>query len=126
MACAKFQIVRKCKVCGAEFVAKTLESWYCTPRCGKIAWKRRKDESINMQRLDKIVKSIPDCRDHIKISEAYALFGISKYTVYRLIKKGDISHVNLGTNQIRVNKQEQQQKFVCKNAENQNISERKL
>ena len=79
-----------------------------------------------MQRLDKIVKSIPDCRDSIKISEAYALFGISKYTVYRLIKKGDISHVNLGTNQIRVNKQEQQQKFVCKNAENQNISERKL
>ena len=106
MACAKFQIVRKCKVCGAEFVAKTVESWYCTPRCGKIAWKRRKDESIKMQRLDKIVKSIPDCRDYIKISEAYALFGISKYTVYRLIRKGAISHVNLGTNQIRVSKQE--------------------
>ena len=65
-----------------------------------------------MQRLDKIVKSIPDCRDHIKISEAYALFGISKYTVYRLIRKGAISHVNLGTNQIRVSKQEQQQKKV--------------
>ena len=78
-----------------------------------------------MQRLDKIVKSIPDCRDHIKISEAYALFGISKYTVYRLIRKGAISHVNLGTNQIRVSKQEQQQKFVYKNTENQNISERK-
>ena len=46
MACAKFQIVRKCKVCGAEFLAKALESWYCTPHCGKIAWKRRKDESI--------------------------------------------------------------------------------
>lgn len=74
-----------------------------------------------MQRLDKIVKSIPDCRDYIKISEAYALFGISKYTVYRLIRKGAISHVNLGTNQIRVSKQEQQQKFVCKNAENQNF-----
>lgn len=34
------------------------------------------------------------------------MFGISRYTVYRLIKKGSISHVNLGTNQIRVSKQE--------------------
>ena len=49
------------------------------------------------------------CTSEIKI---YALFGISKYTVYRLIRKGAISHVNLGTNQIRVSKQEQQQKKV--------------
>lgn len=75
-----------------------------------------------MQRLDKIVKSIPDCRDHIKISEAYALFGISKYTVYRLIRKGAISHVNLETNQIRVSKQEQQQKKVMDISEAKKIS----
>lgn len=40
------------------------------------------------------------------MSEAYALFGISKDTLYRLIHKGTISHINLGTNQIRVSKDE--------------------
>lgn len=59
-----------------------------------------------IQHLDEIAKSITDCRDYIMIQEAYALFGISKYAVYRLIRKGAISHVNLGTNQIRVSKQE--------------------
>ena len=35
-----------------------------------------------------------------------ALFGIGKDTLYRLIHKGTISHINLGTNQIRVSKEE--------------------
>ncbi len=44
MPAAKFEITRQCKVCGETFVAKTIESWYCSPKCSKIAWKRRKDE----------------------------------------------------------------------------------
>jgi len=44
MPVAKFQIKRKCQVCGEEFMAKTIESWYCSPKCSKTAWKRRKDE----------------------------------------------------------------------------------
>ena len=59
MPAAKFEIVRKCKVCGELFKAKTIESWYCSPRCSKIAWKRRKDEERKMQRLDEVVKKIP-------------------------------------------------------------------
>ncbi len=51
-------------------------------------------------------KSIPKDQELIKVSEAYALFGISRDTLYRLIRKGAISHVNLGTNQIRVSKKE--------------------
>lgn len=56
--------------------------------------------------MDEIVKSIPKQQDYIKVSEAYALFGISKDTLYRLIHKGTISYINLGTNQIRVSKEE--------------------
>ena len=93
MPAAKFEIKRKCQVCGQEFIAKTIESWYCSKRCSNIAYKRRKDEEKRNQRLDEIVKSIPKHQDYIKVSEAYALFGIS-------------SHINLGTNQIRVSKEE--------------------
>ena len=59
MPAAKFEIVRKCKVCGELFKAKTIESWYCSPRCSKIAWKRNKDEELRMQKLDEVVKKIP-------------------------------------------------------------------
>lgn len=106
MAASKFQIVRKCQVCSEEFMAKTIESWYCSPRCSKIAWKRRHDEEERNKLLDKVVKNIPKEQDYIKVTEAYALFGISRFTLYRLIRKGQISHINLGTNQIRVSKEE--------------------
>ena len=96
MPAAKFEITRQCKVCGETFVAKTIESWYCTPKCSKIAWKRRKDEEQRLQRLDEVVKKIPKSKEYITVPEAYALFGISKETLYRLIRKGTIPSVNAG------------------------------
>lgn len=86
MPAAKFEITRQCKVCGETFVAKTIESWYCSPKCSKIAWKRRKDEELRLQRLDDVVKKIPKSKEYITVPEAYALFGISKETLYRLIR----------------------------------------
>lgn len=106
MPAAKFEIIRKCKICGEEFLAKTIDSWYCSKRCSRIAWKRKDDERKRNLKLDEIVKSIPKKQDYIKATEAYALFGISRDTLYRLIHKGTISHINLGTKQIRVSKEE--------------------
>ena len=106
MAASKFQIKRKCPICGEEFMAKTIESFFCSPACSKVAWKRKHDEKERNKRLDEVVKSIPKGQELIKVSEAYALFGISRDTLYRFIRKGSISHVNLGINQIRVNKKE--------------------
>ena len=34
---AKFQIKRKCEVCGNTFIAKTLDSRYCCRHCTDIA-----------------------------------------------------------------------------------------
>ena len=73
MAASKFQIIRKCQVCGEEFMAKTIESWYCSPKCSKTAWKRRHDEEERNKLLDKVVKTIPKEQDYIKVTEAYAL-----------------------------------------------------
>ena len=41
-----------------------------------------------------------------KVSEAYALFGIGKDTIYRLIRSGAISSVNAGTKMTRVSNEE--------------------
>lgn len=37
-------------------------------------------------------------QEYVKVSEAYALFGISKDTLYRFIRKGKIPYVNAGKN----------------------------
>lgn len=105
MGVAKFEITRKCKVCGEIFQAKTIESWYCSPRCSKVAWKRRKDEEQRMQKLDAVVEKIPKSKEYITVPEAYAMFGISKETLYRLIRKGAIPSINVGERQIRVSKE---------------------
>ena len=61
---------------------------------------------VRMQKLDEVVKKIPKSKDYITVPEAYALFGISKETLYRLIRKSVISSVNVGERQTRVSKEE--------------------
>ena len=53
MPAAKFEIKRKCQVCGQEFIAKTIESWYCSKRCSNIAYsveKTRRSETNDWMR----------------------------------------------------------------------------
>lgn len=49
-----FEIKRKCKVCGKVFVAKTLDSYYCSRKCSNVAWKRKRDEKLKNARLEAI------------------------------------------------------------------------
>lgn len=67
---------------------------------------RRKDEEQRLQRLDEVVKKIPKSKEYITVPEAYALFGISKETLYRLIRKGTIPSVNAGERQTLLSKAE--------------------
>jgi len=106
MPSSKFELIRKCQLCGKEFYAKTTDSVFCSTSCSQKSYKRRKAELKKAQMLDEVVKRIDDKTDFIKVSEAYALFGVCGMTIYRLIKKGTISMVNLGEKQIRVRKSE--------------------
>lgn len=56
--------------------------------------------------MDEIAKRIPKAEDYIKVSEAYAMFGISRDTLYRLIRKGVIPYINMETKRIRLSKEE--------------------
>lgn len=111
MPSAKFEIIRNCQVCGEQFLAKTIDSIYCSTRCSGIAYKRRKAEEQRTKKLDEIVKKISDKKDYIKVTEACALFGIGKNTIYRLIHRNAIHHINLGEKQIRVSKSQLMQMY---------------
>ena len=73
-----FEIKRKCKVCGEVFLAKTLDSQYCSPKCSKVAWKRKKDAKEKNEKLDRLAQHIPDIREYVSVKEAVAMFGVEQ------------------------------------------------
>ena len=109
-----FEIKRKCKACGKVFVAKTLDSHYCSPKCGKVAWKRKKDAKDKSARLEAIARQIPDIREYISVKEAVAMFGVERNTLYRLIKSGRIPAVNIGTRLIRIKRSDMENLFLTR------------
>lgn len=106
MPSAKYEIKRKCKCCGATFLAKSLDSLYCSKTCSNKAFKQRQAEQKNRERLDAVIAEIPDMRDYISVAEAVAMFGVCGKTIRRLIKAGKVSSINLGERLTRVSKSE--------------------
>lgn len=111
MPSAKFEIKRKCKCCGATFLTKTLDSWYCSRKCSQKAYDQRMAEKKKVKQLNAIVTQIPDARDYISVQEAVAIFGISKDTIYRLIRKGKVSAINIGERLTRISKSKMEEMF---------------
>lgn len=111
MAGAKYQIRRKCKVCGCVFEAKTIDSIYCSTKCSKIAWKRKRDEEERAKKLLDIANSVSDTRNYLTVPEAEALFEVSKDTLYRLLRTGRLHGINPGTRQTRVLREELEKLF---------------
>mgnify|MGYP000079747564 FL=1 len=100
------EIRRKCKVCGKVFLVKKLDSQFCSKRCGDVYRKRIKDANKREERLSEIILHIPDAREYISVKEAVAIFGVERDTIYRLIKKGKIPAINLGTRLTRIKRDE--------------------
>ena len=97
-----FEIKRKCKVCGKMFLAKTLASQHCSPKCSKVAWKRKMDAKEKNERLIQMAQLIPDIKEYVSVKEAVAMFGVERTTLYRLIKNGTIPAVNIGKRLTRI------------------------
>ena len=88
MPSAKFEIKRKCKCCGATFLAKTLDSWYCSRKCYQKAYDQRMAEKKKVEQLNAI-----------------------KDTIYRLIRKGKVSAINIGERLTRISKSKMEEMF---------------
>jgi DNA binding domain, excisionase family len=61
-------------------------------------------EEHKRQLKEDLIAKIPEGRDYISISEAEAIFGVSKDTIRRLIRSGQVPSINLGTRLTRVSK----------------------
>lgn len=115
MPSAKLDFQRKCIVCGEAFTPKTITSRCCSAKCTKIASKRKKEEERKAEELSELISQIPEARDYITVPEAVAMFGISRDTIYRLIRKGTIPCVNLGERLTRISKDELSKMYPVRN-----------
>ena len=103
---AKFQIERKCKICGKPIMALTIESQYCSPACGQKAYKIRKREQKRNEELQQVIEGLDSDRDFITVPEAIALFAVGRQTLYHYIRSGKIPSVNLGQRLTRLSKKQ--------------------
>jgi len=104
MPISKFILQRNCENCGKQFNAKTVYSKYCCEKCSEAAARKRKALEKEEEKRKELANQIPVGRPYISIQEAVILFGISRDTIYRQIKKGNIPAVNLGERLTRISR----------------------
>lgn len=91
-------------MCGQAFTPKTVDSVYCSEKCGRAAYRKKKVEQKKEEQRKAVIDKIPDDRLYISVPEAITLFGIAKSTLYRLIRQKRIPAVNLGTRLVRIDR----------------------
>jgi excisionase family DNA binding protein len=118
MGISKLKIPKLCEFCEVPFEAKTVTTRFCSVSCNNKALKRLKklvkELEAKQTLLEKAATKIADIqtRPYISVSEAVALFGISKDTIHRLIKNKRISAYNAGQRLTRVSKVDIEQMFT--------------
>ena len=99
---SNIKVIRVCEHCGNSFEAKTTVTRYCSHRCNSRAYKSKtrggKIEKSNTETLTRILLPIEALRvkEYLNINETCSLIGISRMTLYRLIKGGQIKAANIG------------------------------
>ena len=104
MGISKLKIPKICEYCGKPFEAKTVITQYCSKECGHKADNARKKAGRKEAKQQKLIAQVPKDRPYISISEAVLLYGISRDTIYRLVRMGKIPAVNLGERLTRINR----------------------
>jgi excisionase family DNA binding protein len=104
MASSKFILPKNCEICGKQFNAKTIYSKYCSQKCSEAGARKKKSLQKQEEKRQQLTAQIPVDRPYITIAEAVLLFGISRDTIYRQIRKGNIPAVNLGERLTRISR----------------------
>ena len=112
MANLGIEIKRRCTFCGKEFIIKTLDSYYCCPKCSKAAHARKKRAEEKERQMALIAKMVPTIRDFVSVKEAVAIYGVERQTLYRLLRKGIIPYINIGERMTRIRRTDLDKMFL--------------
>lgn len=107
-----------CEQCSKPFEAKTITTRFCSSSCANKAGKeRKKQEKIQKETEGLLLKysnkiAVAQTREFISVPEATVMFGISKDTIHRMLKRGLISGENLGVRLTRVKRSDLEALFT--------------
>lgn len=117
MGVSNLKIPKICEQCEKPFEGKTMTTRFCSHLCADKNYKNRKKQEKELKEREKVLEKYVDkiavlqLREFISVGEAVVLFGISKSTIHRLIKRKVIRSVNLGERLTRINKLELEKLF---------------
>lgn len=118
MGYSKLKIPKVCEHCKKTFEAKTVLTRFCSRQCVNKADHARKmeakEQAKSQSEKEQKTKVIADIqsRPYISIAEATLLFGISKDTLHRLIKRGHLPAHNFGERLTRISRVHLEALFV--------------
>jgi len=99
---SNIRITRVCEFCGNEFTAQTTRTRYCSHKCNsrhyKAMQKAGKIEASNRETKQVLNRPIEEikAKEFLSIEDACKLLGVSRWTIWRGIKRNDINAVKLG------------------------------
>ena len=99
-------VQRICEECGNEFTARTTVTRFCGDRCAKRAYKKRmrnaKIEQSNKETVMKVATKVSAVqnKDYLGIQDVCSLIGISRTTLWRLLKDNRIHSKKIGRKHI--------------------------
>lgn len=88
--------MRICPICGTRFTPKTLESIYCSRKCQQTAYRQKKRQEKEAEKLQKQIDEIKDGKKYLTVEQASVVFNINKVTLYRWIREGKIPATRTG------------------------------
>ncbi len=102
------KIAKKCKYCGNQFMAQTLKTQYCSMPCNQKHYKIRQKKIKKLNELKPPIQKeeiIPfnlklsqiKFKEFVSLKEALLLLGISRTSLWRLIKNNHITSAKLGS-----------------------------
>ena len=100
---SNIRVKRICEHCGVEFIAKTTVTKYCGDRCAKRAYKARKRaekiEESDQETQATIQQPIIElqAKEFLTVQETCQLLGISRTTLWRIIKRGQLNAGKIGS-----------------------------
>lgn len=103
---SNIQVTRICQHCGAEFIARTTVTKYCSQKCASKAYKVR-ERNAKVKASDEQTRHIISrpveqlkAQEYLSLSQASELVGVSKRTIYRLLKQKLIRAGRFGARRI--------------------------
>ena len=102
---SNMHIEKTCEFCGEKFIARTTVTQCCSDFCAKRNYKKRKreekiQESIIRENERKPFNPVVTQKEFLSIDETCQLIGASRWTIYRMIEKGNLKAAKLGTRTI--------------------------